>query len=158
MNDYSLSINTIKFTTHFYLFIYSYFYLFFFLCYFSGTVTKTKKKPRLWQSLFLCNRNFLLCLICNNDKIFYDKKLYKLDESIIKRTHHKTKPKQKKIKKTQNPFSFSLFSFLFCCLLMLVLLSSLSSFFVPENGCFHMSHHAIKIQKVDLQLIPLMEV
>jgi hypothetical protein len=45
--------------------------------------------------------------------------------------------------KTRLPLASS--PLLFCCLLMLVLLSSLSSFFAPESGCFHMSHHVMKI-------------
>jgi len=57
-----------------------------------------------------------------------------------KMTHHKTKPKQKTSKKhkTHIPLAFS--PLLFCCSLMLVLLSSSSSF-VLESDCFHMSHH-----------------
>jgi hypothetical protein len=73
-------------------------------------------------------------------------KLSKLDKNILKMTHHKTKPKQKKNKKKHKTYlpltSLPLFS---CRLLMLVMLSSLSSSFVPKNGCSHMFHHAKKI-------------
>jgi hypothetical protein len=40
------------------------------------------------------------------------KKLSRLDESVKKRTRHKTKPKQKKSKKMQNPSSLNLFTFI----------------------------------------------
>jgi hypothetical protein len=73
------------------------------------------------------------------------KKLYRFDKNIKeeKRTHHKTKPKKKKLHKTHPPLAFLLS--LFGYLLMLMLLSPSSSSFVLKNGCFHMSHHAPKI-------------
>ncbi len=66
-------------------------------------------------------------------------------------THHKTKPKKKKLHKTHPPLAFS--PLLFGCLLMLLLLSSSFSSFVLESGCFHMSYYAPKIYKLNLQLV-----
>jgi hypothetical protein len=56
---------------------------------------------------------------------------------------NKTQTKEKQKTQTHLPLAFS--PLLFCCMLMLVLLSSLSSSFAPKSGCFHMSHHAMKI-------------
>jgi hypothetical protein len=52
------------------------------------------------------------------------------------------KRKTKEKHKTYLPLIF--LPLLSCCLLMLVLLSSLSSS-APKSGCFHMSHRAKKI-------------
>jgi hypothetical protein len=73
-----------------------------------------------------------------------------LDKNIKeKKTHHKTKPKKKKLQKMHPPLAFS--PSLFGNLLMLVLLSSSSSSsFVPKSGCFHMSYRAPKIKKLDV--------
>jgi hypothetical protein len=42
-------------------------------------------------------------------------------------------------------------------MLMFVMLSSPSSSFALESGCFHMPHYALKMYKLDLQLVVLVE-
>jgi len=64
---------------------------------------------------------------------------------LKKKTHHKTKPKQKKSQKVKTHLPLASSSLLSCCLLMLVQLSSLSSSFAPKSGCSHMFRFAMKI-------------
>jgi len=66
-------------------------------------MTKTKKNQDCGESLSLCNKNTLLCLICNNDKFFGHKMFFKLDESIKKKTPPQNKNLNKRKRKNTKP-------------------------------------------------------
>jgi hypothetical protein len=109
-------------------------------------VTKIKENQDCGKVSLFVIKTFYCASFVYNDWIFGDKFFSKLDECIKKkRTHHKTKPKQKKRRKHKTHLPLTSLPLLSCSLWMLMLLSSLSSSFVPENCCAHMSHHVKKI-------------
>jgi hypothetical protein len=58
----------------------------------------------------------------------------------------KQNPDKRKVKrKHKNYLPLASLPLLSCCLLMLVLMSSLFASFAPKSGCFHMSHCVKKI-------------
>ncbi len=120
--------------------------------------SKLKKTKTVTKSHFVVETFYCVKFVGNN-QIFSDKIFFGLSRNVKK---EKTPPQNNFFKKiTQNPPShkthipFAFLSSLFCCLLMLVLFSSSSSF-APKSDCFHMTCCAPKIQKLDWQPI-LME-